>query len=101
LIICSLELYIMDFKETLQRYHISPLQYDDGVELQEKDYYELATVLLKYYYSKQLMGNTCKIPKIPEPLAKRANQHIKRSLLDVDLESIMDVLMEQTGGKVI
>lgn len=91
----------MDFKETLQRYHISPLQYDDGTELNEKDYNELATVLLKYYYAKQLMGNSFKMPKIPDNLMKRANQHIKRSLLEVDLESIMDVLMEQNGGNVL
>ena len=91
----------MDFKETLQRYHISPLQYDDGTELNEKDYNELATVLLKYYYAKQLLGSCFKMPKIPDTLMKRANQHIKRSLLEVDLESIMDVLMEQTGGNVL
>ena len=40
----------MNFKEILQRYHVSPLQYDDGVELQESDYVDLYVVLMKYYF---------------------------------------------------
>lgn len=91
----------MNFKETLQRYHISPLRYGDGVELEEKDYFSLATMLMKYFYGRQLLSDSTKVPKIPEVLAKRCSDHVKRSLLDVDLESIMDILMEQEGGSVL
>ena len=90
----------MDFREVLRRYHISPLQYDDGVLLDEKDYYDLAVLLMKYYYSKQKLGCNSRIPKIPEALQKKVENHMKRSLFEVDIESIMDVLMEQ-GGNVI
>lgn len=84
----------------MQRYHISPLKYDDGTELEEKDYFNLGTVLLKYYYGKQLLQDT-RVPRIPDGLAKKAADHMKRSLLGVDFEGIMDILMEQQGGIVL
>lgn len=40
----------MTIRQLLQRYHISPLQYQDGVELNDKDYYSLFKFLLKWYY---------------------------------------------------
>lgn len=90
----------MEFKEILQRYHISPLQYQDGVELNESDYFNLAELLLKYYYSKNIMGCT-KIPKITDVLKKRVTNHCQRSLLGFELEDLMDILTEQTGGNIL
>ena len=90
----------MEFKEILQRYHISPLQYQDGTVLTESDYFDLANLLLRYYYSKSLM-DCQKLPKINGTLIKRAQDHCKRCLLGIDLESLMDILTEQKGGNVL
>lgn len=89
-----------EFKELLQRYHISPLQYQDGTELNESDYFNLAEMLLKYYYSRNIM-NCTKIPKISDNLRKKVTSHCQRSLLGFELEDLMDILMEQNGGMVI
>lgn len=90
----------MEFKEVLQRYHISPLKYDDDTLLTESDYFDLANILLRYYYSKKIMGCQ-KLPKITDNLIKKVDNHCKRSLLGIDLESLMDILMEQNGGNVL
>lgn len=90
----------MEFKEILQRYHISPLRFDDGVELSERDYFDLAVILQKYYLAKKMTGST-RIPKIPDNLVEKTQKNFKRSLLPMEVENIMDMLMEQTGGNVL
>ena len=90
----------MDFKDILQRYHISPLKYDDNTLLTESDYFELSNMLLKYYYSKKILGCQ-KLPKISDKLINRVDNHCKRSLLDIELTDLMDILMEQEGGNVL
>lgn len=90
----------MNVKEILQRYHVSPLQYDDGVELQESDYVDLYVLLMKYYFVKQRLGSG-RVPKIPDNLINKVESHCKRSLLPITEEDCLDILMEQTGGKVL
>lgn len=90
----------MEFRDILQRYHISPLKYEDDSELAESDYYDLAGLLLRYYYAKNIVGCQ-KIPRINDTLIKRVQDHCKRSLLGVDIESLMDILTEQKGGNVL
>ena len=90
----------MEFKEILQRYHISPLMYEDGTKLTESDYFDLANMLLRYYYSKSLMDSQ-KLPRINDTLINRVKNYCNRSLLGIDLECLMDILMEQTGGNVL
>lgn len=87
----------MNFKETLQRYHVSPLQYSDGKELEEKDYFVLGTILLKYYYVRKTLQEGTKVPKIPEAVLRKCDDYVKRSLIGADAESLMDMLMEQGG----
>lgn len=90
----------MEFKGILQRYHISPLKYDDDSELAESDYYDLAGLLLRYYYAKNILGCQ-KIPRINDNIIKRVQNHLKRSLFENDVETLMDILTEQTGGNVL
>ena len=90
----------MDFRETLRRYHISPLQYENGQELTENDYSQLFGILQKYYYAKTMCGYT-RTPVIPENLKNRVINLQKRSLFDLTSEEIMDTLMEFEGEKVI
>lgn len=90
----------MDFKEILKRYHISPLKYDDGSELNEQDYSQLYLILQKYYFAKVECGIT-RVPQIPDYLKTKVASLKKRSLLDVTLEDIMDILMEFNEEKII
>lgn len=90
----------MCFKEILQRYHISPLKYDDGVELEERDYVNLFTILSKYFTIKQKVegGN---LPVIKEQLIAKVESTIKNSLVPFEPEELMDILMEQTIKEVL
>lgn len=90
----------MYFKEILQRYHISPLKYDDGVELEERDYVNLFTILSKYFTIKQKVegGN---LPVIKEQLIAKVESTIKNSLVPFEPEELMDILMEQTIKEVL
>lgn len=90
----------MDVKELLQRYHIAPLQYDDGTVLEEKDYFTLSNFLLKYYYAKKMVGSN-KIPRIQDNLIGKVERHCKRCLFEITIEDLMDILMEQEGGNVL
>ena len=44
----------MTFKKILMRYHISPLTYENGEQLEEKDYTDLFKILQKYFAIKQI-----------------------------------------------
>jgi len=90
----------MDFRETLKRYHISPLQYDDGVELNEIDYNSLFVILQKYFFAKNMLDSS-RVPQIPDNLKHKAEVRCKKALLAPDLEDLMDILMEQEGGNVL
>ena len=90
----------MDFRETLKRYHISPLQYEDGTELNEIDYGSLFMVLQKYYFAKNMLEST-RIPQISENLKHKVEVRCKKALLSPDFEDLMDILMEQEGGNVL
>ena len=78
----------MKFKEILSRYHISPLMYQDGVELDEKDYRDLYKILTKYYYIKD------ELYSVDEQLIKRLNYNMQNSIMSLEPEEKMDVLME-------
>ena len=90
----------MDFRETLKRYHISPLRYEDGTELNEIDYGSFFMVLQKYYFAKNML-DSFRIPQIPENLKHKVEVRCKKALLAPDLEDLMDILMEQEGGNVL
>lgn len=88
----------MDFKDILKRYHISPLQYDDGTELNESDYNSLYIILSKYYAVNSYVGK--RTPKL-EDYSKKIENHCKRCLIEPDVDEVMDILMGQTGGTVL
>ena len=90
----------MNVTELLRRYHIAPLKYEDGVELTDKDYFDLAGFLIRYFHAKKVMGFS-KTPHIPDNLISRVERYMKQCLLDITIEDIMDILMEQKGGNVI
>lgn len=90
----------MNFKETLQRYHISPLKYSSGETLNEKDYVELYLILSKYFIAQNIVFNS-KIPSANNNLLEKVVSNYKRSLIKPDVEDVMDALMEQKGELVI
>lgn len=90
----------MNFKETLQRYHISPLQYSNGETLNEKDYVELYLILTKYFTAQNIVLNS-KVPEVNNNLLEKVASNYKRSLIKPDVEDVMDALMEQKGELVI
>ena len=79
---------IMKFNEILRRYHVSPLKYEDGTELEEKDYRELYKILSKYYY---IRGE---LYKGDERLIRRLDSNVKNAIIPLEPEEQMDVLME-------
>ena len=89
----------MEFKDILRRYHISPLQYDDGVELNESDYNTLYQILTKYYMVNSHLNK--RVPKVDSTIDKKIENYLTRSLIPLETEEIMDILMEQTDSKVI
>jgi GH15 family glucan-1,4-alpha-glucosidase len=89
----------MEFKDILRRYHISPLQYDDGVELNESDYNSLYQILTKYYTVNSYLNK--RVPKMDVTINKKIETYMKRSLIPPETEEIMDVLMEQVDSKVL
>lgn len=91
----------MDIKETLKRYHISPLRYEDGTELSEKDYISLFEFMTKYFYAKNTLSENKKSYSIPENLINQVERLQKFALIPASFDDVMDILMEQTGGQVI
>lgn len=85
----------MCFKEILKRYHISPLQYADGVELGERDYLSLFVILQKYYIIKSINDEKFKIPTVDESLIVKVRKDKEKSLLPLSDEECMDILMQQ------
>lgn len=85
----------MCFKEILKRYHVSPLQYEDGVELDERDYYSLFLILQKYYTIKELNDEKFKMPAVDEFLINKVQKDKEKSLLPLTDEECMDIIMNQ------
>ena len=85
----------MCFKEILKRYHISPLQYEDGVELGERDYFSLFVILQKYYTIKSMNDEKFKVPIIDESLIMKVQKDKEKSLLPLTDEEQMDIIMQQ------
>ena len=88
----------MMFKDILKRYHISPLQYNDGVELEEKDYNDLYKMLLRYYAVRRLTENY-EPPKIDKTLVDKMNKNFESSLIPFEPEELFDILMSKKGVK--
>ena len=86
------------FKDILKRYHISPLQYNDGVELEEKDYNDLYKMLLRYYAVRKLTENY-EPPKIDKTLLDKMNKNFESSLIPFEPEELFDILMSKKGVK--
>lgn len=85
----------MCFKEILKRYHISPLKYEDNVELGERDYFSLFTVLQKYYTIKALNDEKFKMPFVDESLIKKVIKDKGKSFIPLSDEEQMDIIMQQ------
>ena len=90
----------MNFREILGRYHVSPLKYADGTELNEKDYRDLYVMLQKYFTAQRITTKN-KMPEANPDLIKRAEQDYARALIKQDFTDVMDCLMEQKGGIII
>lgn len=88
----------MTFKDMLKRYHISPLQYQDGVELEEKDYNDLYKMMLRYYAVRKLTEDY-EPPKIDKTLVEKMNKNFKSSLIPFEPEELFDILMIKKGVK--
>ena len=88
----------MIFKDMLKRYHISPLQYQDGVELEEKDYNDLYKMMLRYYAVRKLTENY-EPPKIDKTLVDKMNKSFESSLIPFEPEELFDILMIKKGVK--
>lgn len=86
----------MQFKEILMRYHISPLQYEDGVQLEERDYLDLFKILQKYYAIKQITENS-DIPQVNKDLMNKVIKTNEKSLIPFEPEELMDILMQKKG----
>ena len=86
----------MTFKDMLKRYHISPLQYQDGVELEEKDYNDLYKMMLRYYAVRKLTEDY-EPPKIDKTLVEKMNKNFKSSLIPFEPEELFDILMIKRG----
>lgn len=89
----------MTFKEILMRYHISPLQYQDGKELEERDYLDMFRMLLKYYNIRNVTEGF-DIPKVDAMLMKRVVKNYETSLIPFEPEELMDILMQKKGEMV-
>ena len=90
----------MEFREILKRYHVSPLKYDDDVELSESDYNSLFNILSKYYAAKEYLG--CRVPKIDvNTVRNKIENYCKRAVIPPTVEEIMDILMNQNKGAVL
>ncbi len=89
----------MEFKDILRRYHISPLQYDDGTELNESDYNLLYQILNKYYTINSYLRK--RVPKLDSSINQKIESYIKCSLIPPETEEIMDILMEQESPKIL
>lgn len=84
----------MKFTDVLERYHISPLKYDDDTVLNEKDYLNLFQILLKYILVKNCMGEKIDTT-INESLIKKMESAFKRALIPFSDFELLDILMEQ------
>lgn len=90
----------MKFEDVLKRYHISPLQYEDGTLLRENDYIDLLKILNKYAYVKSKTGTDFKF-LVPATLMKKIEFAEKNTLIPISEEDMMDILMEQNSNSVI
>ena len=84
----------MAFKEILKRYHISPLQYEDGKELTERDYLELFKFLMKYYCIRGIFDKNFVIPSVPMDSMDKVKRCAEKSLLPLTEEECLDILMK-------
>ncbi|MBR6401841.1 MAG: hypothetical protein IKS48_00490 [Eubacterium sp.] len=91
----------MCFKEMLKRYHISPLQYADGEELSERDYFSLFTILQKYYTIKSMNDEKFNIPFVDKALIDKVSRNKEKSLIPLSDEECMDILMKQNIKEVL
>lgn len=83
----------MKFSEVLQRYHISPLSYIDGMALAERDYFELFKIYSKYIEMKRRFGKPIKY-EIEKSVLNKVDYLTKNSIIELEEGDVMDVLME-------
>lgn len=94
----------MDFKNILRRYHVSPLQYEDGVELDEKDYHILFNMYERYQCITLVLNNEPISEyyqlKFGELIAKVKSIQLN-SIFPLTNEEIIDIIMEQNDSEVL
>ena len=83
----------MKFKDCLRRYHIFPLQYEDGTELEENDYVELHKMLVNYTLVDEMLSHKSRFTYVPdEKLVDKVNFLKNNSVLEFDGFEALDVL---------
>ena len=83
----------MIFNDVLRLYHISPLHYDDGSELSEKDYVSLFNILSKYFLMKKYFKDDV-LKNHLEDINKKIEFLQKNSLIAITEEEVMNILMD-------
>jgi len=81
----------MTFVDILRRYHIEPLQYSDGTELNERDYVRMYDILSKYFLMKRYFKDNISNVDFDEAV-KKINFMKNNSLLPITEEDVMDML---------
>ena len=90
----------MKFTDVLERYHISPLKYEDNTVLEEKDYSSLYDVLRKYFKMKKYLNN--RVNEVCDSeITKKIDSLTKNSLIPATEEEIMDTLLNVSGKNIV
>ena len=88
----------MKFTEFLQRYHISPLRYEDGTVLEEKDYRDFFMLLVKY---DAVTRGFPSVGDLLDETEKKVDFVRRNGLLPMEDAEILDMLMEQDSNPVL
>lgn len=94
----------MEFKNVLRHYHVAPLQYEDGVELNDKDY----KILFDMYERYQCVIFILQNEPIPEYFQIKYNELLMKiksiqmnSIFPLTEEEIIDIIMEKNDLEVL
>lgn len=92
----------MKFEDLLIRYHISPLSYDDGSPLSDKDYCDLFSLLLKWLMVKNKTTDVSNlISENDKKLIKKFEFSFRNSLYPLDDTELLDIINGQDSRNVV
>lgn len=81
------------FTEQLKRYHISPLQYDNGLYLNEEDYKILYSLLQAYFVSQENVKHI-KSPGMNCDEITRVKRNEMSRIIKSSVEDLMDEILD-------